>query len=718
MGEAAAALHAAANAAVSATPADEGFRSPYSSKSLPRLLHVTPLREVRELVLLFPAPPVRDAYRRDPSALCSHLLGHEAEGSPLAVLQDRGWATALTAGLRVEDAAFCILSVKVSLTSEGERQWRAVFELVLEHSSLIRAMSETEVAHHWAECVELSALDFEYLQKSSPYVWAPSHSRRLALYRPQHVLSAGLLFDPTMDYRAARAWTTRSLQRDNCMVLLVSQASPAGQPQLPPPQPHHTQPTEQTAGAPRRRMRKDLPPWESQALCGPECCAQDAQVHTASEEWYGVDFTCAPLPPAPPNAERSGLRLPAPNQFIPRDKMLRAPPSTPLHDWPPPPSLLANGPMGQLWHSIDRRYGLPRVQIHLLLHSAHLSHGERALARLHGSLLTQLLKRRTYDAEVAGLSESISLSARGAELQVSGYSQHAPRLLALLLEALLLGGPREPIAGEAFGAVRERSEQRIRNRRIEPPSSQALSWQELLLGAGEWRTIEADLADVSGATLEALRDFHDRWRAALFASTFVCGNVCKATCPSCILHARAPLSRRGLLACVAQMSEDEALACHEATLATCATRSSCRVPDAPFLRDCGRATFLIPLAAASLLHVPQEALPPVEACAHTHAHEWCYRRLRNHGVAPLPSTSRSTSARARLPVGAQYEIHAPVGSAEERNSSVVVYLQAGVLTEAEKAALRVLCSLLREPCFRELRTVQQIGMLVCDRCGS
>ena len=40
--------------------------------------------------------------------------------------------------------------------------------LVNAHCGLLRRMDEGEALRHWRECVELRALDFEFLQKSSP----------------------------------------------------------------------------------------------------------------------------------------------------------------------------------------------------------------------------------------------------------------------------------------------------------------------------------------------------------------------------------------------------------------------------------------------------------------------------------------------------------------------------------------------------------------------
>jgi len=81
-----------------APPFGVPFDPPFAGLALPLLIEVAPLRELRELLLFWPMPTTRTLYRASALRLFSHLLGHEGEGSVFAILQDRGWATALSAG--------------------------------------------------------------------------------------------------------------------------------------------------------------------------------------------------------------------------------------------------------------------------------------------------------------------------------------------------------------------------------------------------------------------------------------------------------------------------------------------------------------------------------------------------------------------------------------------------------------------------------------------
>eukprot|EP00952_Eustigmatos_sp_NYUAD-ZCMA_P007578 32030-Eustigmatos_ZCMA.PRE.1 len=65
------------------------FHNPFprttEGSSVP-VVRLVPLREKRELQLVWPLPSVRPHYRSCPTQLLSHLLGHEGEGSIYAQL--------------------------------------------------------------------------------------------------------------------------------------------------------------------------------------------------------------------------------------------------------------------------------------------------------------------------------------------------------------------------------------------------------------------------------------------------------------------------------------------------------------------------------------------------------------------------------------------------------------------------------------------------------
>lgn len=86
------------------------------ASKLPLTVKFAPLRELRRLTLVWEVPARQGTERRHwdapPARLWSHLLGHEGPGSAFAYLQDRGWATALSAGNKVDQADCAAFQVK------------------------------------------------------------------------------------------------------------------------------------------------------------------------------------------------------------------------------------------------------------------------------------------------------------------------------------------------------------------------------------------------------------------------------------------------------------------------------------------------------------------------------------------------------------------------------------------------------------------------------
>lgn len=72
---------------------------PFDGSELPQVVRCVPIREIYTMMLQWTLPPDEDQYMEDPDGYVSHLVGHEAKGSILALLKARGWATGLMAGV-------------------------------------------------------------------------------------------------------------------------------------------------------------------------------------------------------------------------------------------------------------------------------------------------------------------------------------------------------------------------------------------------------------------------------------------------------------------------------------------------------------------------------------------------------------------------------------------------------------------------------------------
>jgi insulysin len=59
--------------------------------NLPSRDHIVPIKTFNQLNLVWEIPDLLPMWRSKPGHLFSHLLGHEGDGSILAVLKKKGW---------------------------------------------------------------------------------------------------------------------------------------------------------------------------------------------------------------------------------------------------------------------------------------------------------------------------------------------------------------------------------------------------------------------------------------------------------------------------------------------------------------------------------------------------------------------------------------------------------------------------------------------------
>ncbi len=197
------------------------------------------------------------------------------------------------------------------------------------------------------------------------------------------------------------------------------------------------------------------------------------------EKWYGVDYYLTSIDQNTvqewnhvPKSQKP-LHLPKENQYIPTDLSLcsELPEEATKHPRIDkeiePPNLLINDKefgkfdfcdctllkvssslsslslkfyavtSGRLWHRLDDRYCLPKASLTLLLRNAAVQHKwdtesnlwtfdpmQDAQSELLTDIFLDALAQKTYSAQLAGLSWSLSKLPSGLVIKCSGYSQH------------------------------------------------------------------------------------------------------------------------------------------------------------------------------------------------------------------------------------------------------------------------------------------------------
>ncbi|KAL7549631.1 hypothetical protein ACHAWF_012904 [Thalassiosira exigua] len=115
---------------------------PFRPDSLLKVYRILPVRDRHILTMTWQIPPVGPHWRTAPADYLAHLLGHEASGSILSALRERGWATSLSAGVGEDgtgDAStHALFSVSLSLSKRGMGCWEENVETVFAYIGMLR----------------------------------------------------------------------------------------------------------------------------------------------------------------------------------------------------------------------------------------------------------------------------------------------------------------------------------------------------------------------------------------------------------------------------------------------------------------------------------------------------------------------------------------------------------------------------------------------------
>lgn len=417
-------------------------------ETLPRMLEVVPLRERRELSFTFEVPSTLSHYRAKPLHQVANVLGHEGEGSLLAALKARGWASALSAGPATMDAQRGLMEIGIDLTPAGVENLPVIGEMLFDTIRLFRE----EGIERWRfeEQEKLAEIAFRFSEKSDPLALVQRIADRMHDYPWQEVLVAPFLFE---EFDAALI--------DEYLGYLV----------------------------PERAMVTLVAPG----------LATDS-----TEQWFGTEYAIRPL--APELAARwseperfADIVLPGPNPFVPRNLALVAD-----DDPGAVPRNIRETPAISLWHDTDTSFGAPRAEFYFSFRSprATASAADAAWADLFTEVVEDRLNTFSYPAYLAGLGYEVYPHLRGFSVRVSGFNDRQDALLARIAEVLR----EDDFDAGRFERIRAGLVEEYRNRLMDSPSSLAVSELQQLLIEDAWPLSER-IAPLEQGTLEGFRDF-------------------------------------------------------------------------------------------------------------------------------------------------------------------------------------------------------------------
>jgi insulysin len=539
-------------------PATTPSGAPFASSSptyWPVLLTVKPVRSMRRLVLMFPVPSVHKIPDTSPVSVLSHLLGHEGPASPFAVLQNHGLISSLSAGARASAPNFTIFQVDMSLTVQGEERWKDVVDVILQycrfiHSKTVAAIKEQEGGSSssstattssptleklqgiWDENATLSKIFFDQTSPGSVYGLCPDLCNSIVTQGTERCLSAGSMLQEskeTFPLQAVEDFASR-LVASNCLIERCSQTAWDEMEQQEQLIKSNSDNDDSGNGGSGVVIRRKTEPWYSIDYFLSTIDKPDV------DRWQGQAGT-QPFLDASPWQD-----LPRPNRYIPRtlelcpDLPLEARNGPRIDKEIDPPNLLIHDDTGRLWHRLDDRYALPKSELIFFIANAACENVKQhdgiwtfdASTSIRSSLLTsifnQALAQETYDADLAGLHWSLSVSSNGIRIGCSGFSDRLSDLALYILQRFLA---HDFFEESYFLSSKDRTLRSLKtyfeSRRAD---SHATYYRDLLLASNN-NGLDESIQAAEVATLESVKTHHTTLmdNDEIFVDCLYSGNV-------------------------------------------------------------------------------------------------------------------------------------------------------------------------------------------------
>ncbi len=446
-------------------PQETAYIPLFRPGTLPVDVRIEPVKDLRQMTLVFPLPSVKSYYAEKPLAYLSFLLGHEGQGSLLSLLKAQGWAETLSAGGNESGAENSAFYIVIGLTEAGLQSYEKVKALVFHAIDTIR--SEGVEQWRYDEESRLAEFVFKFKDQSRPIRTVSDLADHLHRYPPAQVISAGYLyqrFDADLIHSFLEKMTP-----DNLYLEL------------------------EYLGAETDKVTKNY--------------QTPYSVTSVSSELVSLD-----------DELKQQYALPQTNIFVPEDSSLVNQDDT----FAEPVRL--NNKNAEILVRQDIGFQVPKASIHLRLKLPLVASSLRgsALNELLIALVRDRLNEKSYPAQIAGLSYSMSPHSRGFDANLSGYSDKMDVLVEMLVNELQ--APR--IQRERFDSIKQELIRGLRNSKQQTPYRQLFKQFSLELFSPFWS--DQQIADMlEQVTFEDIQVFSAQWLQGLKLEALFYGNIDK-----------------------------------------------------------------------------------------------------------------------------------------------------------------------------------------------
>jgi len=429
-----------------------------------------PVKDIRQMSMVFPLPSVKAYYGEKPLSYLGSLLGHEGRGSVLSLLKSKGWAEGLSAGGGDAGAGNATFNVSISLTREGVKHRETIRSVVFYALNMIRQNGIEE--WRYAEEQRMAEIAFQFREKGRAISTVSSLSDSLHEYPAAEVISA--------NYRYTR-FDADLIEK------LLSKMTPGNV-----------------------FVSTVFPEVETDKIT----------------EKYHVPHTINALSAEHvtlPQSLTQHYILPNKNLFIPTNAQLFEKDES-LSE--PKKITLGSNADSVLWVKQDVSVSVPKVNAFVRVQSPLAASSPRssALNQLLIDMINDQLNENSYPASLAGLSYSLSANSRGFDVGLQGYSNKMPVLLSMLSAQL----QQPTLSNDRFEQLKIELIRQLNNSQQQTPYQQLFGLLPVTLFS-PYYSDKSIVAELESITPQELNSFASRWLNGAQVKALVYGNVSSKT---------------------------------------------------------------------------------------------------------------------------------------------------------------------------------------------
>ncbi|XP_056631781.1 insulin-degrading enzyme isoform X2 [Diorhabda carinulata] len=444
---------------------------PFTDDQFQTIVYVSPVKDVRNLNIIFPTEDFTEHYKSSPSHYISHLMGHEGPGSILSVLKARGWSNSLVAGNKPAPRGIGFFAVAVDLTEEGINHVDEIVELVFQYLNMLKR----EGPQKWVqdENRDIAQMIFRFKDKESPRGYISSLVHSLQEYPMEDVLYANYMLNEWRPDLVEDTW--KNFVPEKVRISVIA-----------------------------KKFEKDL---------------------DEKEPWYGTKYRKEKIPDATIQRWKEAglcpdLKMPEKNEFIPNDFSLY-----PIdEDVTEFPVIVEDTALTRVWFKQDDQFLLPKANLMCDFVSplAYLDPLNCNLTHMLVQLFKDALNEYAYAAELAGLKWELINTKYGLILGIGGYNNKQHIFLQKIMEKLT----NFKIDPKRFNIIKETYVRNLKNFAAEQPYQHAVYYLTVLLTEHSWTKQEL-LAAVDQMTIERLEAFIPQILSKMHIECLIHGNANK-----------------------------------------------------------------------------------------------------------------------------------------------------------------------------------------------